>query len=142
MRDLSQIKEKIGHLQTFFHQQRQVMTVYIFGSFGTSEQSPLSDIDLAVLFDSNLSLLDELRFAAEVSSVLGRDDVDVINLNKAPVYIQHRAIYSGSRIYEKTPEKTQDFIENVLEEYHDYEFIYRKFQDDCRLGLMEEYLDG
>lgn len=74
--------------------------------------------------------------------MLGKDDVDIINLKKAPVYIQHRAIYSGAKIYEKEPLKTQDFIENVLEEYHDYELIYRKFQDDYRLGLKEEHLDG
>ncbi|MGE5582339.1 MAG: nucleotidyltransferase domain-containing protein [Bacillota bacterium] len=46
-------------------------------------------------------LLDELGFAAEISSILGRDDVDVVNLNTAPVYIQHQVIYTGTKIYEK-----------------------------------------
>jgi hypothetical protein len=51
-------------------------------------------------------------------------------------------IYSGVKIYEREPQKTQDFIEDILEEYHDYGLIYKKFQDDYQLGLKEEYLNG
>ncbi|MGE5582338.1 MAG: nucleotidyltransferase domain-containing protein [Bacillota bacterium] len=52
MRDLTQVAEKIDQLNIFFRRGSNVLTAYIFGSFGTDVQSPLSDLDLAVLYDS------------------------------------------------------------------------------------------
>lgn len=142
MRDLSKFQTQIERLVRYFESEPDVLTVFIFGSFGTEEQTPMSDVDIAVLFRRKLPLLEELKYAAEISSLLKTEKVDVINLNTAPVRIQHRVLRQGQKIYERDLEKTQDFVERVLEIYHDYWGIFQKYQEDYREGLIGEYLNG
>lgn len=142
MRDLSGLKNKLVDLISFFAKNENILTVYLFGSYGTKNQNALSDIDIAVLFETNPPLLDELYISAEVCSVLGRDDVDLVNLKAAPVLLQHQIVATGEKIFERAPEHTQDFIEEMLEEHHDYAVIMQKFHEDFKRGLLEEYGDG
>jgi predicted nucleotidyltransferase len=142
MRDLRRFQSEIENLAGYFQAEPDVLTVYIFGSFGTESQTTLSDLDVAILFERKLSLMEELRHAAEISSLLKMEKVDLLNLNTAPVRMQHRVLRQGQKIFERFPEKTQDFVEQVLEIYHDYQGIFRKYQEDFHAGLIGEYLDG
>lgn len=140
MRNLLQIKNEIEELRNYFKSNDNILSVYIFGSYGTDMQTGLSDIDIAILFNEDISFLKELKYSAEISSIIRRDDIDVINLNNAPIYLQHDILLKGEKIYEKESVKTQDFIEKVLEEHHDYGIILFKYQQDFQKGLEEEYL--
>ena len=142
MRNLSELGSKLENLLTFFKEDSRILTVYIFGSFGTEKQNSMSDMDFGVLYDSQITLLDELRYSANISSILKTDKVDVINLNASPVYMQHQVLYTGKKIFERDFDETADFVERVLEEYHDYEFILKKYREDYAEGLKEEYLNG
>lgn len=142
MRNLSGLGSKLDNLLNFFEYDTDILTVYIFGSFGTEQQNIMSDIDIGILFDSKLPILDELKYSADISSILKTDKVDIINLNSSPVYMQHQVLYTGKKIFERDFGKTADFVERVLEEYHDYEFILRKYREDYAEGLREEYLNG
>ncbi|MGE5558685.1 MAG: nucleotidyltransferase domain-containing protein [Bacillota bacterium] len=77
MRNLSSIKKNIHALKRLFKGNPAVIAAYIFGSCGTKDQTDMSDIDAALLFDRNIPLVDELALAAKVSSALERDDVDI-----------------------------------------------------------------
>ena len=129
-------------LTDYFKNEPLINCVYIFGSFGTRQQTPLSDLDIAVLFSDDVPLMEELKHTAEVSSLLGLEDIDLINLNKAPVHLQHEILLKGTKIFDRTPKFTQDFIEKVLEIYHDYQGIIRKYREDFHESLMEDYLNG
>jgi predicted nucleotidyltransferase len=137
-RNLDKIAQKLAD---YLESERGIITAYVFGSFGTEAQTPLSDIDIALSFDGDIPVMEELK-TAEISSLLEFEKIDLINLNKAPVHLQHEVLYTGTKIFDRTPERTQDFIEYVLEIYHDYQGILKKYQDDFREGLMEEYLNG
>ncbi|HEX3044795.1 MAG TPA: nucleotidyltransferase domain-containing protein [Bacillota bacterium] len=129
-------------LVDYFKNGSLVVSAYIFGSFGTKEQTPLSDLDIAVLFTGEISLMEELRHTGEISSLLGLEKVDFINLNKAPVHLQHEVLLKGTKIFDGKPELTQDFVERVLEIYHDYQGIINKYRADFHESLIEEYLNG
>lgn len=139
MRDLSSLKNKLVDLKSYFAKNENILTVYLFGSYGTKNQNAFSDIDIAVLFETNPPFLEELYISAEVCSLLGRDDIDLVNLKAAPVLLQHQIVTTGEKIFERTPERTQDFVEEMLEEHHDYAIIMKKFHEDFRRGLLEEY---
>ena len=126
----------------YFNKEPSVISVYLFGSFGTELQTPLSDLDLGVLYDGNVPVMEELKQAAEISSLLSLEKIDLINLNKAPVHLQHEILYRGEQIFNRIPERTEDFVENVLEIYHDYQGILKKYRDDLKEGLLEDYLNG
>lgn len=142
MRNLSQPDAGFFRFVDFLKEDARVLTAYVFGSYGTERQTIMSDIDIAILFNGELTLFEELGYAAEVSSIFQSDKIDIINLNNAPVYLCHEIIYSGTKIFERFPEKTADFVEKVLEEHHDYEFILKKYREDYEQGLKEEYLNG
>lgn len=138
-RNLGPIVQK---LIEYFNKEPSVISVYLFGSFGTELQTPLSDLDLGVLYDGNVPVMEELKQAAEISSLLSLEKIDLINLNKAPVHLQHEILYRGEQIFNRIPERTEDFVENVLEIYHDYQGILKKYRDDLKEGLLEDYLNG
>lgn len=126
----------------YFNKELSVLSVYIFGSFGTESQTPLSDLDIGVLYDGNVPVMEELKQAAEISSLLSLEKIDLINLNKAPIHLQHEILYQGDQIFDRIPERTEDFVENVLEIYHDYQGILKKYREDLREGLLEDYLNS
>lgn len=100
-RKLGQITPK---LIEYFNKEPSVISVYIFGSFGTELQTPLNDLDIGVLYDGNVPVMEELKQAAEISSLLSLEKIDLINLNKAPVHLQHEILYRGEQIFNRIPE--------------------------------------
>jgi predicted nucleotidyltransferase len=62
---------------------KNIIALYLFGSYGTDYERTTSDIDLAILFKDSPSLFEELQIESDISQIFRRDDVDLINLNKA-----------------------------------------------------------
>ncbi len=130
--------EQLARVLEYFAGNPAINAAYLFGSFGTEASNALSDLDLAVLFSREVSLLEELRVSADLSSILGRDDVDVVNLNKARVDLQHEILRTGEMIYERDRLVTADFTENMLKNYFDYGITLRRIRDDFWGRLKEE----
>ncbi len=141
-RKKDKINKLIKKLEGFFRKEKNILTVYLFGSYGTEEQTELSDIDIAILFADTVSMLEELGIAAEIEFILKQGQIDLLNLNKASVILQHRVISTGEKIFERDSLTTADFIENTLKFYFDYGLVYKKFRDDFREELRGEYLNG
>jgi len=113
MRDLKGIEKELEELKVYLSYDLNIIALYIFGSYGTEEQDERSDIDFAVLYDRNVSLEEELELEVKISDIFQRDDIDVINLNKAPINLQHNVIYTGDLIYCSDEVKLADFKEKV-----------------------------
>lgn len=141
-RKKDKINKLIKKLEGFFRKEKNILTVYLFGSYGTEDQTELSDIDIAILFADTVSMLEELGIAAEIDFILKQGQIDLLNLNKASVILQHRVISTGEKIFERDSLTTADFIENTLKFYFDYGLVYKKFRDDFREELRGEYLNG
>ena len=107
------LKQKTAALKRLFASDPRVLGVFLFGSQADGSATPRSDIDLAVLFDHNLSLKEELEFEVAVSLVLGTDDVDIVNLNCANLLLRSRAI-RGKLLYERDYVHVSDLIERTL----------------------------
>ena len=125
------LREKLPLLQDYFASNSAIMTVYLFGSFGTDNYVPsLSDIDLAIVFGDHKSIKEEMKISADISILLEREDVDVVNLNRARVDLSHEIISTGEIIYEKDKIKTADFVEQTLKHYFDYGIALKKIRDE------------
>lgn len=112
--------EKLNPLKRLFQNDPRVLGVWLFGSQADGTASGHSDIDLAVLFNRELSLREELDFEVEVSEVLHIDNVDVVNLRNANLLLRFRAI-AGDLLYERDFARVADFVEQTLIEYRDFE---------------------
>lgn len=125
------IKEKMTDLISYFKNHEDIATVYLFGSYGTPLYNPeLSDIDLAVIFNRNLSLKEEMLIDAKISVILESDNLDVVNLNKARVDICYQALATGTIIYERNSILTADFVEKTLKHYFDHGLALEKMKED------------
>ena len=113
------LKQRLPKLKKLFASDARVLGVFLFGSQADGTATPRSDIDLAVLFDRDLTLNEELGFEVAVSQALGTDDVDVVDLNNASLLFRRRAI-SGKLVYERDYVRVSDFIERTLIEHRDH----------------------
>lgn len=141
MRDLSgKLGKTLTELQEFFRNQRDIAAVYIFGSFGTEFEHQFSDIDLGVVFSTEqVHFEDELRLAALLSQLLKRDDIDVINLNKAPINLRYRVVSEGVMIIEGNYEIHSDFLAQTYKRYLDYLPDLLTFRREYGEALKEAY---
>jgi uncharacterized protein len=132
--------EKLKKLINFFAANKKILTVYLYGSYGTKFEKKNSDIDFGILFSSPLSLLEELALAAEIEKIMSRE-TDLASLNKINVLLKYNIIETGMKIYEKDFILTANFVESVLKEYFDYGIKLKKFKRDFHESLVKEYTE-
>lgn len=138
MRDLSKIQDKIEKLINLCKVNKNIIALFIFGSFGTEFETLQSDIDLAILYEKTPEFEEELSIESEIVKILEREDVDIINLNKTNVIMQMNIISEGELLYCKDEIKLADFKEKVFDFYADYEPVMRKFYEDFIEGIKNE----
>ncbi len=133
---------KPGHFKeliNYFSEKKEILTVYLFGSYGTELENEQSDLDLGILFSAPLSLMEEMALAAEIEEIM-ECEVDLVSLNKVNILLKYKTIKTGSKIYESTPLSTAEFIESVLREYFDFGVKLKMLKADFHNSLREDYL--
>jgi len=106
--------------------QPEISLAIMFGSYGTKRQKADSDLDFAVLFSTEVDIYVEMRLLAGLSDLLSIENIDLVNLNKASIMVQHEVL-AGKLIYEKDPVITSDYFEKVFKYYCDYAPVMDKF---------------
>ncbi|NMD42890.1 MAG: nucleotidyltransferase domain-containing protein [Firmicutes bacterium] len=136
------LQKQLPTLLDYFASNDTILTVYLFGSIGTNRYIPsLSDLDLAIIFSKDRSLMEEMKIGADISILLEREDIDLINLNKARVDLCHEIISTGEIIYEKERVKTADFVERTLQHYFDYGIPLKRIREEFLETLKGEAAD-
>jgi predicted nucleotidyltransferase len=64
--DKIKIEDKLPALEEFFDSRKEILAVYLFGSYGTEYQTNLSDIDLAILVSDSVTL--DLAYQLDLSA--------------------------------------------------------------------------
>lgn len=131
------IDNKIEDLKRYFKSNKYILSVWIIGSYGTEFQREDSDIDFAVLFDGKVSFMEEMNVSSEISSLIKYEDVDLVNLQNAPITLQFKTIKEGIQIYEGNFIKTSDFIELVLNKYRDAKYYIESYNRDFLYSFKE-----
>lgn len=142
MNKMLKLDKQLKNIPVFFSRTPEVLTAFLFGSYGTENQTALSDIDFAVLFNKKLKLEEEAEFLTRLSELLRTDRIDLINLNKAPLSLQFRAVSEGKIIYERDYITTCDFIEKVTSLYQDYAIDLNYYYKEYDEALKEAYGNG
>jgi predicted nucleotidyltransferase len=122
-------------VQTVRQHYPMVQAIYLFGSFGTENEWPDSDVDLALLLPPPLSrsaeslALGELRF--ELEAMLGKP-VDLINLRQVSTVFQKEIVMADRRIFTGDRYAAETFEMLVLS-------FYQKLNQE-RAEIIEEGL--
>ncbi|MCL6610925.1 MAG: nucleotidyltransferase domain-containing protein [Peptococcaceae bacterium] len=132
--------KKIGE---YLAAQKDVAAAYLFGSHGTLQEHGFSDIDLGLVYYPGMEpdFRRELALEAKLSMILGTDNLDLVNLNRASLQLRYRAVAEGTLLFEGGPDTLSDFLEQTYRLYGDYQIDLKAFYDEYRLALREAYLD-
>ena len=105
-----------------------VVLAYLFGSAAKKKLSPLSDIDIAILFSEKIKRDEyfdkELQVASEVGSLFKIERVDVINLKtlRNP-FLRHRAVFEGILLFLKNKKLKFQIESETMKEYEDTKYL-------------------
>jgi uncharacterized protein len=120
-------------------QTSNVSLAYLFGSQVEENTGPMSDIDLAILFEDQEDTLGaRSRLAHELGKALGTNRIDVVSLGEAPGELAYAVISQGICIYERDLATRVEFEARVMSLYGDYLPVLRSFQQE----ILEEQGDG
>lgn len=121
-----------------------IVALYLFGSYAEDRQTPVSDIDLAVLLDLDFppsryfeKKLDLLSIA---TSTLKTDEVDMVILNQAPPALSYRILSKGRLLFEKEGGKGQrvSFQVRTCDRYFDFKPVEKVLHE----GLVRRIKEG
>lgn len=90
----------LEQLAPVFAADTRVRFAYLFGSRGAGTHRPDSDVDLAVSVHPRGTLLDDARLHDALVAALGRDDVDLVVLEDAPLWMAYRVV-AGRSVYSR-----------------------------------------
>jgi len=114
--------------------EKSIIAAYVFGSFQNRTNTPLSDIDIAVLLsDGFKNSTHRIDFESQIENLLkeriAEYNFDVKTLNTAPLVIKGKIITNGKLLFTASLKKVVDFEENTLIKYLDFKPEYDKLID-------------
>ena len=137
-----------GRLPALRHALREVpglAACYAFGSYGTEWQTPLSDVDLALVLDPRRSpptAEEELDIVGVVTETLQEEDVTVMILNKAPLAFRFDVLSKGRPLFVFDEVALADFVEATIDRHGDYVIDRDRFAAEFDRALAEDYVHG
>lgn len=117
------IEKKIPSLTREFKKRRYINCLYLFGSRAKGTVKPLSDIDIGVILNKNVSRSKATDFKLELLSkaakILGTDEIDLVVLNEAPPDLTFNILRDGKILFCRDRKNFFDFREAVISNYLD-----------------------
>jgi predicted nucleotidyltransferase len=110
---------------------------YLYGSASRGEHRPDSDLDLAFSVSPRGTLLDEAQLHDQLIAALGREDVDLLVLEAAPLWLQFRVV-AGTVVFSRDEPARIAFRERVEREFLDF----RPFHDSYLRAVRERARRG
>lgn len=133
------IAEISRHVAPAFEADGRVRFAYVFGSVAREQDHPGSDLDLAVLTQPRGTLLDDARLQDALAAALGREDVDLLILNDAALWLRFRVV-AGRVVFSRDERQRIAFREWVEKEFLDFrpyhESYLRAIRDRAQRGAL------
>lgn len=125
------VKNNLVHLTDLFASIEEIIAVYLFGSYGTGHILPLSDVDIAVLFKSDISKQRmeelELRIWEELTKKLKTEEIDLVILNNAPLQIKYGILETSRLVYCADHKQRMDFEGWAIKRYLDFKPLREEY---------------
>lgn len=94
----------------------EALAIYRFGSWGTRDERPDSDIDLAVLASMPIDPVRRWETAQQLAGLVHRD-VDLVDLKEASAVMRSQIVAHGERLYCTDDTVCAEFEDRVFVEY-------------------------
>lgn len=118
--------EVVRKLSSYFAKKEEILLAYLFGSVAEEKQTKLSDLDVAVLVESNrLQELDQEPFGyqaaitTDLMALLRTNDVDVVILNHATPLLAYEVVKYGIKVFCRDDDERIRFEVHIFQQYVD-----------------------
>lgn len=119
-----------------------VLFAYLYGSKAAGNATPLSDTDMALVCERDMSLREQLRLemtmAAELTTSTG-ESCDVRVINNAPLTVKGPVVQTGILLYAKDDAKRIDFEATTRSLFFDFLPVI-KLHRDAYLKTQRNFL--
>ncbi|MGH3684793.1 MAG: type VII toxin-antitoxin system MntA family adenylyltransferase antitoxin [Pseudonocardiaceae bacterium] len=127
----------VRRIQPVVESDCRVQFVYLYGSLACGDARPGSDVDLAVSLRPSGSLFDEAHLHDQLAAALGRDDVDLLIVDRAPLWLQFRVV-AGRVLFSRDERARIAFRERVEKAFLDF----RPYHDSYLAAVRERIRRG
>lgn len=93
--DFIQVEPLIKQLS----EQYRFLLCYVFGSYASNDASTLSDLDIAVLAEHELTLKELPDLTERLQTIFKEEAVDLVDLRKIPLTLIHRVLRDGKCLF-------------------------------------------
>jgi predicted nucleotidyltransferase len=112
--------------------------LYLHGAHARGTQGALSDLDIGALLDpASMTDRGQLDAIAFLQETCGREDVDLVILNRAGPIIRDRVVRHGRLIYARSERDRVRFEAAAIKEAMDFRFFSRQYDDALFRQLRE-----
>lgn len=122
-----------------------VSIVYLFGlkSRGKGSGSPMSDVDIGVVFRASLPAEDTRSIYQSLFEIFSElypsSKVDIVLLQSAPLTLQYSAIKEGKILFQEDPTFAADYVNRVVNGYLDFRPVLDYFDS---IAGRRRYVQG
>ncbi len=125
---------------------RPVRVAYVYGSVAIGNSTPLSDVDIALVVDGDLTPLQQLRLGlrltTEIAEQTGVRKVEARVINHAPLALRGLVACRGILLYARDEASRVDFETATRDAYFDYQPVARRLRQAFFADLRERGLHG
>lgn len=119
------IRDKVDRFIEKTKADEQILAVFLFGSAAREENSPKSDIDVALVMGKDTHT-QEFLFQKRLR-YLEEFDLDVQIFESLPVYIRNRIIKEGRILFCRDEDRLYALVFKVIQEFEDFNYIYQDY---------------
>ncbi len=134
---LAQVQKKMPEIKAYFRTQ-PVELVFLHGSLAKDLMGPLSDLDMAVLFNKKKRLLSEVTTTTrQLCEIFGRDDIDLAVLNTASPLLRMQVLVHGKVLYASSPGAVAAFRLKTIQDYlatHHLRKTFHRYMENAILA--------
>ena len=99
----------------------KVIFSYLFGSLAKHKPLPLSDVDIAVYLKRNSNFADcKLDILGRLTDILHTDEIDLVILNRADIFLVMNILQSKKIIVDKNPFERHMFESLMMRKSFDF----------------------
>lgn len=134
-------KDQLDIVRQYFVKRPDIAAVYLFGSFAEGVASPLSDLDLAILFSPLVSTNSYSQEKLNITALLSRLITAPVNIHildtKMSLPFLFQVITKGKVQIDNMPSFRLDFEEKARNLYFDFQPVINQYMSALKQRLTE-----
>ncbi len=133
------LNELSKNIAAYFNNKREVIAVYLFGSYAEGKDRPLSDIDIGILLDRtdhNTTKKVRNKFIVELSRII-KKDIHLVILNSAGEELIRQIFLKGKCTLVSDPTKVSRYKMVILAKIAEFAYYRTQMQSGFITKTME-----